>query len=107
MSRTFVFAALAGLMLSTPVAADTSGCAVLLCTSPAAPPWPSIPECIQPVMTAYWMADHGMGWPQCPEAAGSQSSRSELWFAAWGFGRRSHDLLTLQRPRFFPAAEAE
>ena len=64
----------AGLMLSTPAPADASGCTLLLCTSPGAPPWQSIPECVQPVMTAYWMADHGMGWPQCPEAAGSQSS---------------------------------
>ena len=78
MSRTFFFAALAGLTLSTPVAADTLGCTVLLCTSPGAPPWQSIPECVQPVMTAYWMADHGMGWPQCPEAAGSQSSIGTL-----------------------------
>ncbi len=74
MSRTFFFAAFAGLTLSSPVAADTFGCTVLLCTSPGAPPWQSIPECVQPVTTAYWMADHGMGWPQCPEAAGSQSS---------------------------------
>jgi hypothetical protein len=70
MSRTFFFAALAGLMLSTPAAADTSGCTLLLCTSPGAPPRQSIPECVQPVMTAYWMADQRMGWPQCPEAAG-------------------------------------
>ena len=101
MSRTFFFAALAGLTLSTPVAADTLGCTVLLCTSPGAPPWQSIPECVQPVMTAYWMAEHGMGWPQCPEAAGSQSSM-ELRFAGWEFGRRSHDLSTLRRRRFFP-----
>ena len=50
MSRTFFFAALAGLTLSTPVAADTLGCTVLLCTSPGAPPWQSIPECVQPVI---------------------------------------------------------
>ena len=100
MSRTFFFAALAGLTPSTPVAADTLGCTVLLCTSPGAPPWQSIPECVQPVMTAYWMADHGMGWPQCPEAAGSQSSMES--FAAWEFGRRrSHDLLTHRRVRLF------
>jgi len=52
-------------------------------------------------MTAYWMADHGMGWPQCPEAAGSQSSIA-TWFAAWGLARRSDDLSTLRRVRFFP-----
>ena len=101
MSRTFFFAALAGLTLSTPVAADTLGCTVLLCTSPGAPPWQSIPECVQPVMTAYWMADHGMGWPQCPEAAGGQSSIGSL-VRRVGFGRRSHDLSTLRRMRFFP-----
>jgi hypothetical protein len=77
-SQTFFFAALAGLTLSTPVAADMLGRAVLLCTSPGAPLYQSIPECVQPVMTAYWMADHGMGWPQCPEAAGSQSSIGTL-----------------------------
>jgi hypothetical protein len=74
MSRTFVFAALAGLMLSTPAPADASGCTLLLCTSPGAPPWQSVPECAQPVMTAHWIADHRMGWPQCPEAAGSLSA---------------------------------
>ena len=84
MSRTFVFAALAGLMLSTPAAADTSGCTLLLCTSPGAPPRQSIPECVQPVMTAYWMADHGMGWPQCPEARRQSVHESELWFARRG-----------------------
>jgi hypothetical protein len=44
MSRTFFFAALAGLTLSTPIAADTLGCTVLLCTSPGAPPWLFIPR---------------------------------------------------------------
>jgi hypothetical protein len=61
-------------MLSTPAPADASGCTLLLCTSPGAPPWQSVPECAQPVMTAHWIADHRMGWPQCPEAAGSLSA---------------------------------
>jgi hypothetical protein len=50
--------------------ADQLGGSVVLCTSPGAPPWQLLQECVPPVTTGYWMAKNGMGWPQCPEAAG-------------------------------------
>jgi hypothetical protein len=73
MLRALSLALVLGLTTAAAVKADQLGCTVLLCTSPGAPPWQSIPECVQPVTTAYWMAENGMGWPQCPEAAGGHS----------------------------------
>ncbi|MGH9676190.1 MAG: hypothetical protein ACRD36_03730, partial [Candidatus Acidiferrum sp.] len=73
MSRSAFIALFVGSTISGSAVADQLGCTVLLCTSPGAPPWQSIPECVQPMTTAYWMAENGMGWPQCPEAAGTHS----------------------------------
>ena len=84
MSRTILLGVFAGLTIAAPAAADQLGCTVLLCTSPGAPPWQSIPECVQPVTLAYWMAANGMGWPQCPEAGGQSSLERrtvQLWIA--------------------------
>jgi len=49
--------------IAAPAKGDQLGCTVLLCTSPGAPPWQSIPECVQPVTTAYWMAQPGVSHP--------------------------------------------
>ena len=83
MSRTILLGVFAGLTIAAPAAADQLGCTVLLCTSPGAPPWQSIPECVQPVTLAYWMAANGMGWPQCPEAAGGHSSLERPTLQPW------------------------
>ena len=74
MSRALLLALAIGLTLTPSAKADQLGCTVLLCTSPGAPPGQSIPECVQPMTTAYWMGENGMGWPQCPEAVGGHAA---------------------------------
>ena len=46
MSRTILIGLVAGLTIAAPAVADQLGCTVLLCTSPGAPPWESVPECV-------------------------------------------------------------
>lgn len=58
-----------------PSKADQLGCTVLLCTSPGAPPSQSIPECAQPVTTAYSMAENSMGTAAMPLSHGRLGTR--------------------------------